>query len=93
MTVTLHMNTCHTIMNLGGAIIIFISVILYGTRINNMAYLRRRNVGDAFRNNHHLQQFVLRDITPTGRILGTGSYGSVEEVSLYLVLTTTLQLA
>ena len=34
-----------------------------------------------FRDNHHLQQFVLTDVTPTGKILGTGSYGSVEEVS------------
>ncbi len=58
-----------------------------------MAFLRKLNVNDAFRNNHHLQDFVLSDVTPTGRILGTGSYGTVEEVSLYLVLTITLQLA
>ena len=35
----------------------------------------------AFRNNRQLQQYVLTDVTPTGRLLGTGSYGSVEEVS------------
>ena len=42
-----------------------------------MAY----DVGQAFRNNRQLQQFVLTDVTPTGRKLGTGSFGSVEEVS------------
>ena len=45
-----------------------------------MAFFRRRDVGQAFRNNRQLQQFVLTDVTPTGRILGTGSFGSVEEV-------------
>ena len=47
-----------------------------------MAWFRRRNVAQAFRNNTQLQQFVLTDVTPTGRVLGTGSYGSVEEVCL-----------
>ena len=45
-----------------------------------MAFLRRSDVGQAFRNNRQLHQFVLADVTPTGRILGTGSFGSVEEV-------------
>ena len=35
----------------------------------------------AFRNNPNLQQFMLTDVTSTDRILGTGSYGSVVEVS------------
>ena len=35
----------------------------------------------AFRKNRHLQQFILTDVTSTDRILGTGSYGSVVEVS------------
>ena len=48
---------------------------------SDMAFFRRRDVGQAFRNNRELQQFVLTDVTPTGRILGTGSYGSVEEVN------------
>ena len=39
------------------------------------------DVGQAFRENRELQQFVLTDVNPTGRILGTGSFGSVEEVS------------
>ena len=47
-----------------------------------MAWFSRRNVAQAFRNNPQLQQFVLSDVTPTGRVLGTGSYGSVEEVCL-----------
>ena len=34
----------------------------------------------AFRNNRQIQQFILTDVTPTGKTLGTGSYGSVEEV-------------
>ena len=37
-------------------------------------------MAQAFRNNPQLQQFFLTDVTPTGRVLGTGSYGSVEEV-------------
>ena len=35
----------------------------------------------AFRNSPQLQQFVLTDVTSTGGCLGTGSYGSVVEVS------------
>ena len=50
-----------------------------------MAFFRRRganiDIGQAFRANRELQQFVLTDVTPTGRKLGTGSFGSVEEVS------------
>ena len=46
-----------------------------------MAFWRRGDVGQAFRNNRQLQQFVLTGVTPNGRVLGTGSYGSVEEVS------------
>ena len=30
----------------------------------------------------HLQEFMLRDVVPTGRTLGAGSFGSVMEVSL-----------
>ena len=48
-------------------------------------------MGQAFRNNRQLQQFVLTDVTPTGRILGTGSFGSVEEV--WNVATKQLKLA
>ena len=43
-------------------------------------------IGQVFRTNRQLQQFVLTDVTPTGRLLGTGSYGSVEEVSPALTL-------
>ena len=43
---------------------------------------RWRDLSQAFWNNSHLQQFMLTDVTPTGRVLGTGSYGSVEEVGL-----------
>ena len=44
---------------------------------------RRRggDLGRAFRNDHQLQQYVLTDVTPTGKLLGNGAYGSVEEVS------------
>ena len=34
----------------------------------------------AFQDNPELQQFVLLNVQPTGRRLGTGSYGSVEEL-------------
>lgn len=49
-------------------------------------------MAEDFRNNRILQQFVLLDVTPTGRVLGNGSYGSVEEVSgrLYNVAIATL---
>ena len=50
-----------------------------------MALFRRPGVAQAFRNNRQLQQFVLTGVTPTGRVLGTGSYGSVEEVSVELL--------
>lgn len=39
------------------------------------------DVGEAFKNDSQLQQFMLSNATPTGKLLGTGSYGSVEEVS------------
>ena len=45
-----------------------------------MSFLRRRDIGQAFRSNRQLQPFLLRDVTPTGRKLGSGSFGSVEEV-------------
>jgi hypothetical protein len=44
---------------------------------------RRGDIFQAFRNNRQLQQFVLPGVTPTGRVLGQGSYGVVEEVSLF----------
>ena len=36
----------------------------------------------AFRGNPELQQFVLPEARPTGRQLGVGSYGSVEELQV-----------
>ena len=41
-------------------------------------------IKEAFRNNRQIQQFVLTDVTPTGRILGTGPFGSVEEVRTFV---------
>ena len=32
-------------------------------------------------NEPNLGQFIMRDVKPTGRQLGVGSYGSVEEVT------------
>ena len=55
--------------------------------------LRRRNVGQAFSTNYKLQQFVLTDVTATGKLLGTGSYCSVEEVSPALALVKVLAAA
>lgn len=40
------------------------------------------DIAQAFRSDHQLQRYVLTDVTSTGRKLGTGSYGAVEEVSL-----------
>ena len=36
--------------------------------------------GRTFQRNPELQRFVLPDVRPTGRELGVGSYGSVEEL-------------
>jgi hypothetical protein len=47
-------------------------------------------MSESFRNNQQLQQFVLPDVTPTGRVLGKGSYGTVEEVCKQLSLVTCL---
>ena len=43
-----------------------------------MAVNRRQ----AFQRNPGLQRFVLSDVRPTGRQLGVGSYGSVEELEV-----------
>ena len=37
----------------------------------------------ALRDNRHLARFIIEGV-PTGRQLGTGSYGSVEEVHIML---------
>jgi hypothetical protein len=55
-----------------------------------MAYMQENNVTQAFRNNKELNQFVLSDIVSTGRVLGNGSYGTVEEVSVYQLTRRTL---
>ena len=36
----------------------------------------------AFRNNPELQRFLLSDVRTTGKKLGVGSYGSVEELEM-----------
>jgi len=36
----------------------------------------------AFQRNPMLQRFVIPDVRPTGRQLGVGSYGSVEELEV-----------
>ena len=33
-------------------------------------------------NHPHLQPLILQDVTPTGKIIGVGSYGNVEEVAI-----------
>ena len=38
--------------------------------------------GRAFQRNPELQRFILSDVRPTGRELGVGSYGSVEELEM-----------
>ena len=58
-----------------------------------MALFRRagRSGGlGSIRNNRDLQKFVLTDVTPTGKSLGAGSYGSVEEVSIIVLHHTDL---
>ena len=48
--------------------------------------MARGDMGQAFRDSTELQQFILSGVTTTGRVLGTGSYGSVEEVSSLCLL-------
>ena len=36
----------------------------------------------AFQSNPELQQFLIPDVRPTGKQLGVGSYGSVEELEM-----------
>ena len=51
-----------------------------------MTLFRRARAGNLvrdFRNNRDLQMFILTDVTSTGKCLGTGSYGSVEEVIIF----------
>ena len=48
-----------------------------------MALLREHNVAEAFGKNPQLQQFILTDVISTGNVLGTGFFGSIEEVSYY----------
>ena len=43
--------------------------------------MRAQNPGtDSFRNDQLLQPFILTGVSPTGKTLGVGSYGSVLEV-------------
>ena len=42
---------------------------------------RKELVAKAFNNNHELQEFIIADVAPTGKTLGSGSFGSVLEVS------------
>ncbi len=46
-----------------------------------MAQLVKQDLATAFNNDSELQQFVLPGVTATGKKLGSGSFGSVEEVS------------
>jgi len=62
----------------------------YKPRLHGGLYAAMASMQQVFRTNEHLQQFVLSDVTSTGRILGTGSYGSVEEVSSLLATVTGL---
>ena len=47
-----------------------------------MAFFKKRE-GQAFSKDKELQPFILNGVTPTGTILGTGSFGSVEEVNIF----------
>ena len=52
-------------------------VLSYLRRLAEMAGRRQ-----AFQGSPELQRFVLPEVRPTGRQLGVGSYGSVEEVEI-----------
>ena len=46
------------------------------------AEIRRAEIRQAFQNNRELQRFVLPEVRTTGRELGRGAYGSVEELEV-----------
>ena len=47
-----------------------------------LAEIRRDEIRQAFQNNHELRRFVLPEVRTTGRELGRGAYGSVEELEV-----------
>ena len=54
-----------------------------------MAFFKRSrsgSLGRDFRNNKELQKFVLTEVISTGKSLGAGSYGSVEEVAITVIV-------
>ena len=65
---------------MGGAHDRLTSFLSCHNKLPRYTMARRRDISGGFRNNHQLQQFQLSDVSPTGRVLGTGSFGSVEEV-------------
>ena len=50
-----------------------------GVVVGNAEMAGRRQ---AFQSNPELQQFLIPDVRPTGKQLGVGSYGSVEELEM-----------
>ncbi len=54
---------------------------------------RRRGWSRTFRRDSKLQQYFLDQVVPTGKTLGTGSYGSVLEVSSNLAARRKLRIA
>ena len=46
-----------------------------------MALEQRENIPHLFQSDQELQKLLLTGVKPTGKSLGSGSFGSVEEVS------------
>ncbi len=51
------------------------------TGIKVLTMARRQGWSRSFRRDSKLQHYFLNQVVPTGKTLGTGSYGSVLEVS------------
>jgi hypothetical protein len=60
-------------------LLIGVALQLVQVQVEGMAFFRD-DISRSFSNNQQLQQFVLPGVTPTGKVLGQGSYGMVEEV-------------
>ena len=78
-------STPNTLLKIYSSFVLMISTTLFpviwciwACQLKRMAGLRRQL--RALQNDPNLGQFILRDVRPTGRQLGVGSYGSVEEV-------------
>ncbi len=66
---------------LSGSVQYLINVDIWKFHRRTQTMARRSGWSRTFRKDSRLQQYFLDKVVPTGKTLGTGSYGSVLEVS------------